>query len=746
MQFQEFSIVKKLENTNNGNYTTNIQANNPTYNNHLGSITTRINTSNDVPDLAKIDSQKSHHQIQNDQNLFYTNLSSNQSLNLTDQSNSYYSCPDGPIDQSMIANNKAICNCSQYASLFDDFVLFCEEYSNPTPSLAESTIENTKNRFEFDSQYESSLPSNSFVQAACFSTKSPSHHFIHNNFPQLPAKVNNQQSFPHAITQFSDNTLIATNKQCIPIAKNIIQQHERKNSIEDNPEKKVVKLIENINNYFNQEKIFDDIASNISQDASPAKIAKLNYDDILKNDNSESMSASKLLTPESQFDFKNLIDDEICQMLCSDRMFENSKYACTRDYIYIFRFLIDNLELSCEFNSLLLKNQNYFDINHVVDEIMKKLDTKIKIAKRNIETNQNFSKIRKNFLILKNFNGKNFCFFCIREKCLMFSSEQMYSRTGFKYFYQSVESSSHSKAKSEICDLLNKIQELIQESKNNNLFSFLHLYMKNHLSLFKLIQALQLCRPCLCKRAKMTLLNEVFHNFKCNHSEIKCQLIPEFISLFFILLNRDTSAYCVKSNTMFFMFIFYLEAFNHVFNIISQFDLFSQKKCKNEKINQSMNKILISLIVRINFMSPFVILFTRNTNAALMYRFYALLLFQLQCLSLQKKEHDHEKLEFLETSIYWIFNCMEHLSSVMFFEIFQKNDMRLLFSLNRSCFQEFADVFVKFHQNEPYLESTCFKSNNENKRLLNFINYSKNGFLIYEKPLVADSSFSIMNT
>lgn len=416
----------------------------------------------------------------------------------------------------------------------------------------------------------------------------------------------------------------------------------------------------------------------------------------------------------------------------NNKLFQNIE--CTRrssfanQYKIIHKFILDNHEFTSEFNRLFLNLNSDVVKDTFINKLCELSCQKIIVTKQKLELCEFFPMKAKNSPIFTHDCLKNFCCFCTKNNCTMFNKNFKQSTKHFLFLLQTLKISRGYSRELGIFGFVNKIHQLTQKSNHFDLKTFLSLLMDQRTILFELIQKMQTKKIHLNAHIKKKLIKEIFHNFKCHNSKIKIQLIPEFIHIFFIVLNRELSFYYKHSNTLFLIFIFHMQLFDHIFIVLSQCNLFNSNISENEQISCKIYKKFTSLLLRINFVEPLVILFTRNENAILRYRFHILSLFHINCLAIQNTNHDQGKLKFLEQSIHWIFYCYLHFNSKTFLYIYEKKDMKFISTLDDSYFSLLMRMFNKFKESEAYLNSSYFEKNNESSDIQNFFKLSQEGF------------------
>lgn len=410
--------------------------------------------------------------------------------------------------------------------------------------------------------------------------------------------------------------------------------------------------------------------------------------------------------------------DNFCSNSHSNRKHSNS-YA--KDQFNVTRFQIDNYKFSSSLNNLFL--QYTFDLDNSVFqvELEKKLQTEIEITKQKI-ISANFSiKGNRSALNLTGSCSKNFCFFCTKKKCKMFQLTYKYSEQQFHCFVKYMKSKFKGELKVIICDFY----EDSECTKIHNLNSFLLFFMKQRKKLFKLLQIVRVRKLHIHLESKINLMKEVFHNFKSNQSALKIRLLPEFISLFFYLLNRDIKVYIERNNTLFIIFIFYFRSLEQAINIIARYNLFDNKITEIEKTHRNNYKKLIAFIIRVNFVELLAILDFRNDDIVLKYRYHYLFLFEQQSRQLQNKNYDYDKLKFLTESINWFFSCAERLDVKSFFKIYNKNEIKQLFSYNRYYLRELGKLLLQLTSYESYLKSQNLYKDEDGMNFFEFIKFAE---------------------
>lgn len=465
-----------------------------------------------------------------------------------------------------------------------------------------------------------------------------------------------------------------------------------------------------------------DSDSNDSKFFDKNKYKILNYNHLLGHETLNTTSLNEVDIEKFQnsnyFVSKNI--------MTSSRILKNTNYNYTIDQDNIVSFIVDNHEFSADINHIFLNNEFQFDNKIFLCSLIETLQTKIINAREKIvESYQNITKFTRNILILNDQQLENFCIFCSKKQCLMFRTNFKYSKKRFNFFSENMRHYSKKGDRRFMYNLLKMINKLMRLSKTCNLNSFLRSFMKQRKTLFKLINIMEFKSIHMNRITKESLIDEIFHNFKCFHSKIKIQLIPELIPLLFLLLNRNIKIYYQKNKIMFTIFLFYLQSFNHVFNVISRYNLFDEQSTDNKNYCKKMQRHIISFLLRINFVEPLLMLFSRSKKILYRYRFHILSLFQAQCLSLRDGNYNQEHMAFYENGIFLSANCTENLNLLLFFEIYENHDFEQFLSLNRIYFRELKLIFTKFCKKEPYLSSSSFRKceNEEFKKIFEFFEF-----------------------
>lgn len=477
--------------------------------------------------------------------------------------------------------------------------------------------------------------------------------------------------------------------------------------------------------------------SAISNDLDNSRI-NLNLDEILvirQFDNSFSLNHSleyQNFTESSiineTWNFDNSIDDE--EEINNLINFVSFKFAYAKDLNNILRFLIQNSRFSIKFDSLILENNFDLENNDFFKILNMRINLEIMSSIEQISRSEDLNLYHKNLLTLKGSCASNFCIVCEMNRCSMFSSSFKRSNKSFDFLRKNLQKKLTNDLEIELCKFLNMIHSTNNDIKSINLNFFLTLFTEQRKSLFKLINMMQSKKICINRKSKLSVIKEIFHNFKCHHPKIKIHFIPEFLPLFFLLLNRDIKIYYRKNNILFVIFLFYFQAFENVFEILAQYNFLEEKTTEIERAAQKLKINLISLLLRINFVEPLAMLFTRSEKILKRYRFHSLSLFQYQCFLIQNKTFNKKKLKFLENSIFWIFNCVEHLTAEHFLEIYENADFDFYKQTNQPFFMELMTVLLKFVKYESYLRQNHFQHEIRNKSFENFLTFSKKNYIV----------------
>lgn len=416
---------------------------------------------------------------------------------------------------------------------------------------------------------------------------------------------------------------------------------------------------------------------------------------------------------------RNINDDELYKEICSigNKKKKITSYTLRRKNIY--ESLIDNLKFSSQLNYLLLNYKFDLSNNDLITKFKNTLQESIINTQKTITTKNNTHKLFKNTLALKNNNLKNFCFYCKKEKCHMFSETYKYDDEQFTSLQLYLISVHKSEIHSVVCKFILNNYNI----KSHNLYSFLLFFMQNRKLLFKLIREMQIQKLHLTMELKINFIREIFHNFKSNHSKIKIRHLQEFICILLFFLNRNFKIFFHKSNIMFLLFVFYVQSLDNFLNILAKYNFFEQRDVETH--NHKIYENLILLLLRINIVEPLVILSTRQKNFSLKYRFHTLFIFNEQYQSVLNQKYDCNRENFLSHFSYWIINIIEHFNNAMFFEIYRKNDINQIFMQNQKYFHDLSKLMIQLESYEPYLQSDFFKNDTHYKNFQNFIQSAK---------------------
>lgn len=677
---------------------------------HVNHESRRFNSSELTSKLDTEQSLISSYELNIDQDKFSTQLNSN--ISPTDNSYNQLNLSQCyiPSDQLNLSIDDTIDQYSQSISFFSEFDAISETYSN-----SDSTFNNMPNN-ETNNQIQQIPVMNREFHSTNSLTQNTdrSHHNTFDNI-QIPLIVSSdeqKQTISNIIYSVGDlqGTSSLQNKsveKCEEKSQIGIQHYENKESNNTQYTTNEMKIYPNMNDlesYQDMKKLY--ISENMN---------KINFQNSLKYANIEfNINQSLFLVTKSDD------NDKIHEKSQSKRVRLNPHFSQRKKKFNILKFLIDNQDFSSDLTTFILNNPPDSHDASFFEILEKKLDISIIINRTQIKSKINASKSKKYSLPLSNRSLKNFCFFC-KKKCIMFNSRFIYSKKYFNFLSQTLKANKQKKSSFLISDFFQLIHHIIQDKSANNFNSFILLFVEKRRSFLELIQKMRHQKLPLSTKSKQKLIEEIFHNFKCYHSVIKIRLIPEFISLLFHLLNQDIKIYHRRNVVMFLTFLFYLQSFDHAINIISQYDLFDEKMNNTQEHSRKIHKNIISLLLRINFIEPMVTLFICQSNVSYKYRFNVLSLFQLQCLSYQNKEFDKEKIEILTENICRIINNIEHINPMVFFTIYQDDEIQFLYSLNKSYFGNFLQIFTQFQEYEPHLKSISFKKDSENKDLKCFI-------------------------
>lgn len=673
-----------------------------------------------------------HNTIELNKNIDHSCIRNTYQSNLASQANSYQPCNSLQKSISLCPNNDPTDQYSQYGQVLGKIIFPMESFldfdSSTEITLNHETIGNSSEINEFDKNknhnYNAEITDNSIENCALTQDEE-----LNTNQPILSTQHDENYTQKQSLSCTAQET-----NNCPPTTSNL-QYHTtlplyyinyRQLTLHEYIEKIIESAFYNTNDCMQPENLsseslqINEVCTNIESEE------KFDFPNLLKYYDTKDTSHDIIINENRPV--HALSDDEIYEIINIRNQTLNIHFAFTKPNDDILKFLLDNRQFSSKINKCLMKKE--FDPNDsiFINEFTVKLKDEIVLTAEKIRTKYIRYIPKKNLNFVTKYYMNNFCSFCAKNKCIMFSSTYEYSDRHFKIFIQGLKSSNANLRNHDLCNLLEIISDIFQktETYNMNINIYLFLFDNQRMKLFELIKSMQKTSFYFNKKFKYNLLREIFHNFKCNNSKIKIKLIPEFINIFYLLLNRETNFFFEKSNAMFLIFLFYMRSFEHAINIISQYNLFDEPKKEKDKIYQKTYQNLISLLVRINFVEPLILFFTRNEHTFFRYRFHILSIFYQKYLFLLNQNYDPLKMKFLAESIFWVFNCLNHLHPLTFFEIHNENDMQTVFDINESIFRESETIFNQFYQYELYLQSNSFRKDDAHVDFRDFIDSFKN--------------------
>lgn len=374
---------------------------------------------------------------------------------------------------------------------------------------------------------------------------------------------------------------------------------------------------------------------------------------------------------------------------------------------------------SFEFMSKILNSETNFENCFKSDLFCSMIDMKIENIKKNLLSEDDEMKNQKCNLIMHRFSLGGFCSFCVDDSCLfssnmndfrdMFDIKNVISTNSGRFF--------------ETLLFFHEIEQGLALHETDNLYSFFSnftvmrkklekfiCYTKKHIIRFKLDD-------------KREIMKNLQHNFKSKNLELKIILIPEFYSLAFFMRNIDSTFHYFKYNFIFFSVYFHLKYLEYFLDFVAQNEHFFVIDNDNQRRLDQRKQILLSLFIRINFIGPLVIFFTKSQKALFVYQLHFLSLFKMEFQYMKNMIYDKIGLNFFRSSIWWICNYDKKLSSAEILDFFDQKNVNIFLCANYNHICVIAHLMIRLKQIQSNILNDSLIENINMKHLKNYIEF-----------------------
>lgn len=325
----------------------------------------------------------------------------------------------------------------------------------------------------------------------------------------------------------------------------------------------------------------------------------------------------------------------------------------------------------------------------------------------NLESFAQKKNIKMNSLDFKCMKYSGFCAFCHDDTCLSSSNSFVSSFDYSNQLKEVISMHSDSLIRNSIISMMNDTEKYYKEMDSLNLSDFSFHVRKQQKRLLNIIDQMQTFRIFTSNGIKLETITDLFHHFQCNHLEIKLSLLPEFFSLIFQLKNKNMTTLSKRSSAIFISLYFYLRTFNLFFDFIHRTQSLQSWKQESTEIMYEKKLSTLILLLRLNFMEPFIILLTKSEKILMRYRFIIFSIFELEIRKIDTPNSQKNFEWDLFKTMIWVACCnIEKLHLLRQFSHYISTGSINYFIMNHNTtFDEFAFIFRKFENYRPKLIS-----------------------------------------
>lgn len=357
----------------------------------------------------------------------------------------------------------------------------------------------------------------------------------------------------------------------------------------------------------------------------------------------------------------------------------------------LFKLIHETIDFHSQFMKMISNSKIDYDNFFTYNDLIKLIDRKINNIKQEIESETKNSKTYRTQLRLLTFQKKGFCIFCSENACFNSDLDTNYS---YKQQVQNLYAENTDFVIwGDLCTVFLNIEKLSDSLQVSDLYSFFRYFENLRNELDKIIEQKQELKLYLNINQKKELMKIILHDFKFKNSELKILLIPEFYSILFLIVNCASVFHNCTDNFKFFSFYFYLRSFELFLNFISRKkNNFVTNIIGHEKQLDKKKRILVSFLIRINFVQPLIILITKNQKILNRHQFHILSLFKIECENLRTGECDTQMMNFLKINIWWICCLNRNMNSTQFLNYYRMKNIDFFMFANKTFFKTFASL------------------------------------------------------
>lgn len=352
--------------------------------------------------------------------------------------------------------------------------------------------------------------------------------------------------------------------------------------------------------------------------------------------------------------------------------------------------LKNTLSFHCLLNDELSKLTPTLDvIEFTCTNLFKIIQNNSATSKSNFYSNYATVNFERNSPTFRFSNQNVFCVFCLNDECLSKSESYISSIEYSSLLNKMFKANSNRVLKLKIIKLMAE-NEYFYDRKDkfefSSFFCFIRMQQNKFLEIIDLIIQYKIYTVPLLRKE---IIQDLFHDFQCNHLELKLILIPEFLSIIFQLKNRVIDDFFRKNSLIFLSIFFYFRSVNLLFHLLSKSDYVQLWEQKNEHLQDKMKLCLLKAFVRLNYIEPIMILMCKSKKIFLKYRYIIYSLFEMEYhLLVHKNSTSIVGYHFLQTIIYFV--CKEYFE---FWTLTRLSEFNLMSDISLFI-QEYSCIFV----------------------------------------------------
>lgn len=376
--------------------------------------------------------------------------------------------------------------------------------------------------------------------------------------------------------------------------------------------------------------------------------------------------------------------------------------------IYFYHNILSaHLTFHVALNQICIKMQSDSYIVQISNTILREvIKHNLEIAEKNFASMNGRKNVCANSLNYRYMKLSSFCIFCRNDECLNSTIE---SSSSFNYS-QNIENAilKHSDIIliTEFFSLMNQTEKIYHNMKILNI-SFISNFINHQQNAFsKIIDRMLDYKICADYDAKLEIIEKLIHDFQCNHIDLKLILIPEFFSLIFQLKNKTLHTFYKRTSIVFISLYYYFRSMNCLFDFLSRVNCIHLWQFENSSTVEKLKLIILSTLVRLNYMESIIVIITKSDKILHRYRFVVYSLFQLENEKIHSQHFNKNDNLVLLHFILWLGCCnIDHAESPSQIDWYHSCKNSEFFILNNmKTFREFALIYTKFWQSNSKLQ------------------------------------------